>query len=289
LSDRCDDTVLTVTDFMVFSRLTYFFGESEEEQKTLLIATQEYMPGWEIFKQVHYNVEKHQHNSFLHFKRGGTSVIALRGTTSAAEMLQDVNFWLPAAFLQLASIFGPSLFSMRSILQIITLNITQYRSEEFTDVTNYTRRLQNDTDVDKLYITGHSLGGGLAVAIGALLKIPSITFSAPGLLATSAILDPSPDLGDMRHYGVNVQPSNDLVPRVDSQSGVVMQITCPLANPLGCHSLATTMCEILASCGDGGGRDIGRGYNRSCSTCVKTGQSFDSPQSCAKPPEDDEL
>lgn len=287
MSDRCADTVLTVTDFMVFSRLTYFFGETPQEQRKMDIAVKEYMPGWQVAYSEHYNVSAHHRNSFLHFKRGSTSVVAVRGTTSAAEMLADVNFWLPAAFLQIAATLGPALFSMRSILQIITMNVTQYRQEQFKDVTNYTRSLLNSPGGDKVYITGHSLGGGLAVAIGALLQIPSVTFSAPGLLATSAILDPSPDLRDMRHFGVNVVPDKDLVPRVDSQSGVVMQIDCPLVNPLGCHSLATTMCEILASCGDGGGRDIGRGYVRSCKTCQHTGQSFDSPLPCVPDPNDE--
>merc|ERR1711920_365591 len=120
-------------------------------------------------------------------------------------------------------------------------------------------------------------GGGLATVVGALLDIPSITFSAPGLTATSAILDPTPAVKKLRHQGINVSPHSDIVPQVDQQSGSNLRIDCIL-EPLKCHSLGSTMCELLASCGDGGGRPIPRGYRRSCDACGPSGQSYDKPQ-----------
>ena len=55
-----------------------------------------------------------------------------------------------------------------------------------------------------------------------------------------------------RHKDVNVIPRSDLVPMVDGQLGTLLHIDCPLSNPIQCHSVSNTICELLASCGDGG-------------------------------------
>merc|ERR1712187_491312 len=117
--------------------------------------------------------------------------------------------------------------------------------------------------------TGHSLGGGLATALGAIFNISAITFSAPGLEATSVFLRPKVDGTALIRNSVNVVPSHDLVPDVDSQAGTVLRIRCPSKVPWTCHRLAGSMCEILASCGDGGGRPVPRGYNRTCHGCSR--------------------
>lgn len=225
----------------------------------------------------HYDVVLGTLNTFMHFRRGTTSVVSIRGTSSASEVLQDANFWMPAAFLQMAQVLGPSLFSIRSILSVITGSYTQFRAATLEDILPYVRGLV-DNSSETVYLTGHSLGGGLADAMGGILGIPAVTFSAPGIGDTSAILTPSPDLQELRHEGVNIMPNGDMVPQVDKQSGMVLPIDCPFPAGFACHSLQPTLCEILAACGDGGGREEPRGYTRSCDACARSGQSYDDPR-----------
>lgn len=189
-------------------------------------------------------------------------------------MLQDLNLWMRIGFLQLARKVGPSCYSARGILQTFTLNRTELMGKSFTDLAEYVSGVKanvTNRTSQKVYITGHSLGGGLATAVGAIYDIPAVTFSAPGLEATSAILRPSPKESLLIRGGVNVIPTYDVVPMVDQQAGTTLRIQCPLENPVKCHMLRNTMCELLSACGDGGGRRLPRGYNRTCSACRASG------------------
>jgi len=271
VSDRCNDTMLSVVDFGQISSIAGYLQNTT--QVNLVLG--EYLPGWHVVYSQVYNVSNTGRTSFIHIARGATSIIAVRGTSSVVEVLEDLNFWMPVGFLQLASSFGPSFYSTRSILQTLTSGErTSYRKSAFFDLVEYVGSVKNDTLGHTLYITGHSLGGGIAAAIGGIYDIPAVTFSAPGLKATSTILRPEPKADPLVRQIVNVVPDRDLVPKVDEQAGTVLRTVCPLGNPGNCHRLSVTMCELLASCGDGGGRDIPRGYKRSCDVCVEAGQEL---------------
>lgn len=272
VSARCSDTQLTVTDFAHFARVPYFLPNYTR----LLLSMEKHLPGWDVVYTQHYDVSLGTKNTFAHVKRGTTSVVTIRGTSSAAEVLQDANFWMPASFLQFAQVLGPSLFSVRSILTVITGNYTQFRTTQLEDILHYIEGLMVNSS-ETVYVTGHSLGGGLADAMAGILGIPAVTFSAPGIGDTSAILEPMPSLKELRHAGVNIMPKGDLVPLIDSQSGAAVPLDCPFPAGMACHSLQPTLCEILAACGDGGGRDVPRGYSRSCTACAHSGQSYDNP------------
>lgn len=268
VSERCSDTRLTLADFGHFARLPYLLP-NETAVNTFM---DKYLPGWDVQKPFHhFTVKGTSKTTFVHIRRhnSNTSVVAIRGTSSVAEIFQDVNFWMPSAFLQVAQILGPSLFNIRGILPFMTGHFPEYRDEQIAKLMNYTRDLTKAKN-ETVYVTGHSLGGGLATMVGGMLNIPAVTFSAPGIGDTSAILDPQPDLKTfllrLRHIGVNVVPDGDAVPQVDKQSGMVVPLDCN-ASALDCHALKRTMCKILAACGDGGGRKYPRHYKRSCQGC----------------------
>jgi hypothetical protein len=271
LSDQCADTVLTVADFAHLSRVPYYM-ENPWKVNAML---KHYFPGWTIYRWKKYTDP--MRNSLLHLRRGNTDVITVRGTYSAAEALQDLNLWMPAGFLQLARIIGPSLFSLRSILELINFGVTPYRQSQWKGLYNYVKEAKTNATQAKrmLYLTGHSLGGGLAAAVGGSLRIRAVTFSAPGLGATSIMLDPptgGPKASDLRHYVANVMPAGDIVPMVDTQVGDILGIDCTLSAS-ECHGLQNTVCEIMAACGDGAGRGIARNYRRSCAVCAMENQS----------------
>eukprot|EP00928_Gymnodinium_smaydae_P034317 TRINITY_DN24351_c0_g3_i1.p1 TRINITY_DN24351_c0_g3~~TRINITY_DN24351_c0_g3_i1.p1 ORF type:complete len:1096 (-),score=153.83 TRINITY_DN24351_c0_g3_i1:175-3420(-) len=284
VSDRCGDTRLSLIDFGEMAGMAYHLPNVSATNVVL----NKFFPGWKLVYWQAFNTgkDKQTYTTFLHLRRGKTSVIAVRGTYSAAEVLQDLNYYMPAAFLNLASLLGPSVFdSTGLLLEMQHRNIVLWglgkigpettERDQFRDLLEYVRGQQSELHGEQIYITGHSLGGGLAQVVASLLNLTSVTFSAPGATATSSILSPSPTVSSLRHHNVNVVPDGDVVPWVDKQAGSSLQIDCAMDEPLDCHALASTMCELLAACGDGGGRDHARGFNRSCEVCRASGQADD--------------
>ncbi|CAK0827800.1 unnamed protein product, partial [Prorocentrum cordatum] len=281
VSTRCNDNRLSLVDFAHMSRIAYKNqSETEEELERIL-------PGWTVnqteqkdFKGV----------SFMHLTKGRTHVVAVRGTKTLYDVLQDLNIWLPAVSLQLADLVGPHVpDSMSRILEAVTglaawlepLGGDRDRSHMGAGrqpvplveyVRELKRRVRGEGGEGALYVVGHSLGGGFAQLVGALENVTAVTFSAPGLYATERIFWSPPGLSRLRHSGVNVVPDGDPVPKVDSQVGTVLKIDCD-GSAMSCHSILSTLCELSATCGNAGGRPTPRNYTFWCSECEPTRQS----------------
>lgn len=269
VSRICPDTRLTLADFGHFARVPYFLEGTDTKRVEEFLSV--YLPGWEVKSHDHFSITGDNKATYVHIRWLNTSVVAIRGTSSAAEVFQDVNFWMPSAFLQTAQILGPSLFSIRGILPLMTSNFSAYRNDQIRKLLEAVTNIMEKHE-DAVYVTGHSLGGGLASMIGGMLQIPAVTFSAPGIGDTSKILDPPEHVTDaqfvkgIRHMDVNVIPEGDVVPKVDRQAGMIVPLDCD-ASTAQCHWLNRTMCTILEVCGDGGGREHPRHYRRSRQAC----------------------
>merc|ERR1712151_612662 len=103
-----------------------------------------------------------------------------------------------------------------------------------------------------IIVTGHSLGGGLAGVASAAHQIQGVGFSAPGLLYQTKRMGISNQ--DLQFTFTEIQPQNDVVPRADVQMGAINWIKCA-KDPLTCHMVAKTSCELWRRCGDPRGRD----------------------------------
>jgi len=273
VSDSCHDTQLSLVDFGKMSEISYALNQNEASQN--LSAA---FPGWNLV----YKTEPGSQINFMHVKRvrGRTHIIAVRGTHTVHDMIRDLELWMPSVFLQVVGIIGPPIGYQRNLLKIITKLASlqlfggsqDVNPRDFTSLLKYVRNQTSQIDLQEkqLYITGHSLGGGFAAIVGALEGVTAVTFSAPGLEASSAMLSPMPELPALRFRWINVVPDHDLVPQVDSQSGSVLKINCAANSPIACHSLQSTLCELAAQCGEGGGRPQARDYTFACPTCAES-------------------
>ncbi|CAK9089100.1 unnamed protein product [Durusdinium trenchii] len=122
----------------------------------------------------------------------------------------------------------------------------QYFSHLLEDV----QRRRDQFPERRLYITGHSLGGGLAKLVAAKVGIPAVTFMAPGLESTSYLVFRQNMIQDLHNVALTVMPDNDVVSRVDIQSGITIKTECE-GNMLHCHLLYPTICNFLDRCGSG--------------------------------------
>ncbi|RLN98647.1 hypothetical protein BBJ28_00020831 [Nothophytophthora sp. Chile5] len=187
----------------------------------------------------------------LYFPTVNMTVIAVRGTASATDALEDMHFWFGITIMQAANVFVPFLKQLPRAFVVRLLSMSLISSIMPSPI--YTDLLNHAVDTrarvgNNLVITGHSLGGAMAAMIGAKTKSRAVSFSGPGLLYSLGRFDIAAQ--DVRDYVLTMKPRKDIVPQVDELGGLVQEIRCKHSSPMSCHSTNTHLCELYFSCGD---------------------------------------
>ncbi|CAJ1371009.1 unnamed protein product [Effrenium voratum] len=119
----------------------------------------------------------------------------------------------------------------------------------YDSVLKYLQRRNLAAHPDELiYITGHSLGGGIANLLGAELGIPSIAFSPPGVQSTATLLEINP--ARLQAMALDIIPDQDPVSRAAGPHGTVqLPIGCA-DKGAQCHRIFNSVCELFDMCGD---------------------------------------
>jgi len=114
------------------------------------------------------------------------------------------------------------------------------------------KSLQNAPPGRQFYITGHSLGGGVAKLVGAIFKIQAVTFASPGIGTTSYSLFgwQAASWAAQRQTAITVMPKYDLASLIDWHIGVSLDVDC-YGSPIHCHRIMPLVCRLLTSCGSG--------------------------------------
>lgn len=102
-------------------------------------------------------------------------------------------------------------------------------------------------------ITGHSLGGGIAIISGAQAVVPAVAVSGPNAVLSGLSFTPQVFPEELDKYTFNIVPEKDVVPLFDDLAQNYQNINCNAAkNALfACHSILRTLCELQYRCGTG--------------------------------------
>ncbi|CAK4110836.1 unnamed protein product [Aphanomyces euteiches] len=245
---------LSVIDFILLADAAYGRNTSLQQQMLHERFDGTALANWN-FSDWSDPVNDHQNWFQVDFLDLGTTVVAIRGTASAADALEDMHYWFGITIMQAANVFVPFLSQLPQdfVVQLLSMHIL----ESITPAPVYTKVVKKvqalrDAGV-RVILTGHSLGGAMAGMVGAKTRTPAVSFSGPGLVYTRGRFHI--DEADIRDYVLTIKPVNDIVPRVDTLGGLVQDIECRKNNPLACHGSSTHACELYMTCGDHRGRD----------------------------------
>jgi len=203
-----------------------------------------------------------------------TLVVAIKGTSSVWDLFADASLYSTTVVLQISSIIGLDLLDLMpntliaKIISKMGLKSVSPMDTGLKKLDRMVQKLENRYLHADIVFTGHSLGGALAAVAGARHERPAVVFSAPGGHFIRYRLDHTTRESMYRNV-LNIIPDTDPVPRTDRQDATVQRIMCFLPpspeqrlgyeprspkNPIDCHMIGKTLCELWRACGDSKGR-----------------------------------
>ena len=229
------------------SVLDAWFGEGEAFLDQDVIPT---------FREAHPELPSSASFQLVTFS-DGSAVVCVRGTKTYFDFLVDARLWYAASLFQLVQSAMPFGFAFDELIQFCVNRLSDLETEsvkkvsyyvETTEFVNYLRESEKYTKVE---ITGHSLGGGLALITGAQTKTKAVGISAPSAVMGRLAVTPKVSLDDIKRYSYTVIPSRDLVSHLGGRHANSAKVKCraEVNDPFACHFAYTSLCELLYSCG----------------------------------------
>ncbi|KAI9183667.1 hypothetical protein H9P43_004585 [Blastocladiella emersonii ATCC 22665] len=165
-----------------------------------------------------------------------TSVVAVRGTASIGDALQDAYIWATPSLIKMSSSLG-------SLASVWPARLTAWFVKFITDNVAFTGILYYEPVTDlvadlvarnrTVVMAGHSLGGGIAQIVAAKKGVPAMALSSPGLGLSYLNYNVTADA--IARWSFNVVPFKDPVPMLDSQISTLMHIPCDQELPPEFH------------------------------------------------------
>lgn len=188
---------------------------------------------------------------------GGFAVVAIRGTSNAIDMLTDGQLWSAAALAQFLRLLLPVGEVWTNILNNLVRAVSLLQSESldrisfYKQTTEFVEWLRTSTNYTSIQITGHSLGGGLAMITGAQTGTPAVAISGPNAMISRLTFKPPLTIEQLNTGVFNVVPNRDPIPMIDDLARLYQRIECraPANSFFDCHSIQRTLCEIVYTCG----------------------------------------
>lgn len=219
---------------------------------------------------------------------GDFYIVTVRGTSNLWDMMADMQLWSSAVFVQ----------TLRSIVpfgDILDYVYTEYigamgllktddiiKVEFYKTITAFVEWLREEKQYKNIHLTGHSLGGGIAMISGVQTKTPAYALSGPNAILGRKTYNPPLELEEINRWTFNIVPDRDAVPRyvnnecscyhcfcfefqftpfyswsprrIDLLAQNSQDIRClaPRNQPYACHRATRSLCELMYKCGSQG-------------------------------------
>ena len=156
------------------------------------------------------------------------------------------------AFLPIGAIWNPILDDIVQFINFLQSEALK-RVAFYRATTDFANDLKMNSTYSDIQVTGHSLGGGIAIITGSQSQIPAVALSGPNAKLSGSSFTPKVTHEQLEHYTFNIIPARDPVARFDDKSTQYQNIRCEAAanNFADCHSAKRSLCEILYTCGSG--------------------------------------
>merc|ERR1711920_296279 len=124
----------------------------------------------------------------------------------------------------------------------------------YKTITAFVEWLREEKQCKNIHLTGHSLGGGIAMISGVQTKTPAYALSGPNAILGRKTYDPPLELEEINQWTFNIVPDRDAVPRIDLLAQNSQDIRClaPRNKPYACHRATRSLCELMYKCGSHG-------------------------------------
>mmetsp|Transcript_1011 Transcript_1011/g.1192 ORF Transcript_1011/g.1192 Transcript_1011/m.1192 type:complete len:321 (-) Transcript_1011:185-1147(-) len=182
-------------------------------------------------------------------------IVSVRGTSDPWDAITDLQIWSPAilsqwvrAIIPLGSVWTPVLSRIIYLISLIESDDLEDVSY-YNQVTEFIKYLQSTENYSSLEVTGHSLGGGIAIISAAKTGIHAVALSGPNAVLSHEAFGITTE--DISRLTFNIIPDRDVVPRFDDVSTLFQNIRClaPKNEFWDCHSSLRSLCEVIYSCG----------------------------------------
>ena len=227
--------------------LDTWFGEGEA------ILDQDVIPS---FRKAHPELPSSASFQLVTFS-DGSAVVCVRGTKTYHDFLVDARLWYAASLFQIVKSAMPFGFAVNALIQFSVDILSNLETESvkkvsyYVETTAFVNFLKESGNYTKVEITGHSLGGGLALITGAQTKTRAIGISAPSSTMTRSAVTPEISLEDIKQYSVTLVPQRDIISHLGGRHDNSNQITCraSIKDSFSCHLAFRSLCELLYTCG----------------------------------------
>jgi len=193
------------------------------------------------------------------------TVIAVSGTdpTRIMDYAEDLRMWTEPCTLQILSFVFPTvrlwprdttamvIGGIHVILKSLDMQDDRWHYQEILE---HVRQIPEDREV---VITGHSLGGGIALVVGSLTGHLAVAIQPPGVYHSLAKHHTQQATMHSSHAvhtrSVSLVVEGDWVQNFDGHGGLVQTMSCDQTQKsvvIGCHLLEGAICHLLRHCGD---------------------------------------
>ncbi|KAL7511087.1 hypothetical protein ACHAXN_010032 [Cyclotella atomus] len=148
----------------------------------------------------------------VEFANASVAVLTVRGTANNVDLFADAKIWYSSALFQVYRWFIPFGHFFNPLIEFCIRILSFIESAGIGSVAYYleTTKFVNDLKQSKKYnhvkITGHSLGGGIAMITGAQTSTEAVGLSAPNTVLARTTVNPPVTLDQLEKYTHNIAP-----------------------------------------------------------------------------------